>query len=130
MIVLDTSVLIAALTGSRQALPKLRTTLTRGDRIRLPSLVLFEWWRGPRNPAELAIQEVLFPSEQAITFGQKEALLAADLYRTISKPRARAVDIAIAACAMANHGQLWTQNVRDFDDIPGLDLYDSERRIA
>ena len=126
MIVADTSVLIGALTGSRQALPKLRMTLKRGHRIRLPSLVLFEWWRRPRTPGELATQEALFPSEQAIVLGQKEAVLAANLYRTVSRPRARAVDIAIAARTMANHAQLWTQNVRDFEDIPGLELYDSD----
>ena len=127
MIVLDTSVLIGALTGSRQALPELRMTLQRGHRIRLPSLVLFEWWRGPRTPGELATQEALFPSEQAIAFGQNEALLAAELYRTVSRTRGRAVDIAIAACAMANHAQIWTQNIRDFEDIPGLELYDLDR---
>ena len=129
MIVLDTSVLIDELTGSRQALPKLRMTLTRGHRIRLPSVVLFEWWRGPRTPSELATQEALFPSEQAIVFGQKEAVLAADLYRTVSGPRTRAVDIAIAACTIANHAQLWTRNIRDFGDIPGLELYDSDRHV-
>lgn len=127
MIVLDTSVLISALTGKRQALPALRMTLNRGHRIRVPSLVLFEWWRGPRTAGELATQEALFPSEQAVAFGHKEAVLAADLYRTISRPRARAVDIAIAACTMANHARLWTQNIRDFEDIPGLELYDSDR---
>ena len=129
MIVLDTSVLIGALTGSRQALPRLRMTLKRGHRIQVPSLVLFEWWRGPRTPGELATQEALLPSEQAIAFGQKEAVLAVDLYRTVSRPRARAVDIAIAACTMANHAQLWTENIRDFEDIPGLELYDLDRSI-
>ncbi|MXY70349.1 MAG: type II toxin-antitoxin system VapC family toxin [Acidobacteriia bacterium] len=127
MIVLDTSVLISALTGSRQALPELRMTLNRGHRILIPSLVLFEWWRGPRTPGELATQEALFPSEQALAFGQREAVLAADLYRTVSRPRARAADIAIAACAIANHAALWTQNSRDFEDIPGLELYDLDR---
>lgn len=126
MIVLDTSVLIEALTGSRQALPKLRLTFNRGHRIRLPSLVLFEWWRGPRTPRELAIQEALFPAEQAIPFGRKEAALAADVYRCVARPRRRAPDIAIAASAMANRSRLWTLNVRDFSDIPGLKLYNTE----
>ena len=69
MIVLDTSVSIDALTGTRHALPKLEMALDRGHRLRLPSLVLFEWWRGPRTSGELAIQGALFPSEQAIAFG-------------------------------------------------------------
>lgn len=127
MIVLDTSVLISVLTGTRRALPELRMTLNGGHRIRVPGLVLFEWWKGPRTPGELATQEALFPSEQAIAFGQKEAGLAADSCRTISRPRARAVDIAVAACTMANHAQLWTQHIRDFEDTPALELYDSDR---
>ena len=53
MMVLDTSVLIEALMGPRQALPKVRLRFNRVHRIRLPSLVLFEWWRGPRTPREL-----------------------------------------------------------------------------
>ena len=130
MIILDTSVLIDALTGTRHALPKLEMALDRGHRLRLPSLVLYEWWRGPRTSGELAIQETLFPSEQAIAFGQKEAALAADLYRTVSRPRARAADIAIAACTLVNHAQLWTRNLRDFGDIPGLELYDADRLMG
>lgn len=42
-----------------------------------PSLVLFERRRGPRYPAELVLQEALFPSDEAIPFGLSEAIQSA-----------------------------------------------------
>ena len=123
MILLDTSVLVHALTGSQRLGPTLRSALERGNRMGIPSLVLFEWRRGPRLGSELALQEALFPSEEAIRFGPAEAVLAAELYRSVGRPKSREVDLAIAACAITLDGKLWTQNLSDFDDIPGLGIH-------
>jgi len=89
----------------------------------IPSLVLFEWRRGPRNLAELALQEALFPSDEAVSFGASEAIEAADLYRSVGRSRSREVDLAIAACAITLGAELWTQNQADFIDIPGLKIH-------
>ena len=86
----------------------------------IPSLVLFEWRRGPRLAPELALQEALFPSEEAIGFGPAETILAAELYLSVRRPRSREIDLAIAACAITLGAELWTQNLGDFVDIPGL----------
>ena len=51
-----------------------------------------------------------------------EAEIAAKLYRQISRPRGREMDLAIAACAIAFEIPLWTLNRKDFADIPGLKL--------
>jgi len=75
------------------------------------------------NAADRA-QELLFPRRNAFGFGAEEAALAADLYRRLPRPRNRAVDLAIAACAISNGAALWTTNPRDFADIPGLTLAD------
>lgn len=88
----------------------------------LPSLVLYEWRRGPRLPAELIAQEVLFPNAAVTVFGPREATLSADIYKSVGRPRGREIDIAIAAAAMARDAQLWTLNPDDFADIPGLRL--------
>ncbi len=53
-------------------------------------------------------------------FGPDDAATAADLYRTIRRPRGREVDLAIAACAITRDACLWTLNRDDFKDIPGL----------
>ena len=89
----------------------------------IPSLVLFEWRRGPRKPPELALQEALFPSDEVIPFGPAAAIQAAELYRSVGRSRPREVDLAIAACAITLGAELWTQNLSDFIDIPGLRTY-------
>jgi predicted nucleic acid-binding protein len=123
MIVLDTSVLVDALTGHKRSALTLRTVIEHGTRILLPTLVLYEWLRGPRLEEELGAQEALFPTESAVAFGAAEAILAAELYRSVSHPRGREIDLAIAACAIAREAEIWTLNNADFDDIPGLTLF-------
>jgi predicted nucleic acid-binding protein len=122
MIHLDTSSLIAALTGPRPAAPLLRAWIHDGQRLGVSTLVLYEWWRGPRTREELADQETFFPAAAAVAFSRREAEVAADVYRRLQRPRQREIDIAIAACAIANDATLWTLNPRDFRDIPGLAL--------
>ena len=122
MIHLDTSVVIDALTGPRRSQPRLRQLIQEGERLLLNSLVVFEWRRGARTSDEIEDQEALFPASDSIPFGSPEALAAADLYRRINRPRGREIDIAIAACAIVHHAQLWTLNPDDFKDIPNLKL--------
>jgi predicted nucleic acid-binding protein len=122
MIHLDTSALIDAFSGEKQLAPRLRQLLDRGERMFLSALVLFEWRRGPRIPEQMDAQEALFPSSEAIPFGSAEALVAADIYKNIKRPRGREIDIAIAACAIVQEAQLWTANPADFKDIPNLKL--------
>jgi predicted nucleic acid-binding protein len=123
VIVLDTSVLIDGLTGLRRSGPAIRASLAEGEQIRVPALVLYEWLRGPRLREELAAQEGLFPRRSAIPFGPEEAAVCADLYRAVGRPRGREIDLAIAACAILREAQLWTLNLADFRDVPGLRLY-------
>ena len=123
MIVLDTSVLVDALTGPRRSAPRLRSVIEGGERIVLGTLVLYEWLRGPRAPDEIAAQDALFPRESAIAFGPEEAEVAARLYRTLPGARQREFDLCVAACALTHDATLWTLNVEDFRDIPGLALF-------
>ncbi len=122
MIVVDTSVLVDALSGPRRSGPALRRAIEDGERLLLPALVLYEWLRGPRLAAELAAQEALMPAEEALPFGPQEADLAAALYRTVPEPRGREVDIAIAAHGLARRARVWTLNRTDFEDLPGVEL--------
>jgi predicted nucleic acid-binding protein len=119
---IDSSALIDALTGPRRSLPRLRALVEDGHRIAVSSLVLFEWRRGPRVSVELSSQEALLPLEAVVPFDGAAAVLAADLYRRLSRPRGREIDIAIAACAVVHGAGLWTLNTADFTDIPGLKL--------
>jgi predicted nucleic acid-binding protein len=123
VIVVDTSLLIGALTGARRSALALRKTIEQGERLLIPSLVLYEWLRGPRRREELAAQEALFPKEAALPFGPREAEMASELYKAVRRPRGREIDLAIAAHAMARDAELWTLNTADFRDIPGLRLW-------
>ncbi|HYL34530.1 MAG TPA: type II toxin-antitoxin system VapC family toxin [Bryobacteraceae bacterium] len=123
MIVVDTSVLVDSLTGPRRSAAAMRAAIEQGERLVLPSLVLYEWLRGPRLAEELAAQEALWPSVSALPFGAEEALASARLYRTVRRPRGRELDLAIAACAVVKDAALWTLNTADFSDIPGLQIW-------
>ena len=120
---LDTSVLVDALTGQRRSLPPLLRTVEHGHILAISALVLYEWQRGPRTPDEIEDQEALLPSAAARPFGPAEAARAADLYRALRNARGRDMDIAITACALEHGASLWTLNRRDFEDFPGLRLY-------
>jgi predicted nucleic acid-binding protein len=123
MILLDTTVLVDALTGPKRSAGALRTAIAQGERIVLATLVLYEWLRGPRREEELRAQEALFPRAAAVPFGAAEARRAAELYRTVRGARGREIDLAIAACALCHEARLWTLSVDDFRDVPGLHLY-------
>jgi len=120
VILLDTSVLVDAFTGARRSAPALRRAIERGERVAVATLVLYEWWRGPRRSEELAAQDALWPAESAVAFGAAEAAKAAELYRAAKRARGREIDLAIAACAICSGAQLWTLNVDDFRGVSGL----------
>jgi predicted nucleic acid-binding protein len=120
LIFLDTSALIDSLSGPKRSAAALRAAIERGERILLPSLVLYEWLRGPRLPEEVEAQETLFPSARAVPFGPEAAAGAARLYARLRRSRGREIDLAIAACALLWDAELWTLNIQDFRDIPEL----------
>ena len=118
----DTSALIDALAGPRRSIDSLIRLTTEGHRLAISAIVRYEWLRGPRTRQDLDAQEALFPSEGTVPFGPDEAALAAKLYKEVSRPRGREIDLAIAATALAHGAGLLTLNTEDFDDIPNLRL--------
>ncbi|MEZ5332098.1 MAG: type II toxin-antitoxin system VapC family toxin [Thermoanaerobaculia bacterium] len=120
MILLDTSVLVDAFTGEQRSAPAIRGAIEDGERIAVGAVVLYEWLRGPRTAREREAVEALFPAEQALPFGSAEAMLAARLYAGVARPRGRSMDIALAAHAIEQDAVIWTLNVKDFQDLPGV----------
>lgn len=106
----------------REGRPRFRALLDEGERLVVPALVLYEWWRGPRLPEELAGQEALLPEETALAFGAREAAVAGALYRRAARPRGRELDLAIAAHAVVQRAPSWTLNGDDFADLPDVML--------
>jgi predicted nucleic acid-binding protein len=118
----DTSALIDALTGPRRSLDTLIHLTQEGHRLAISTIVLYEWLRGPRTPADLDAQAALFPVESAVEFGPAEAARAAQLYQQVKKPRGREIDLAIAAIALEQGAAILTLNPEDFRDVPALQV--------
>lgn len=57
-----------------------------------------------------------------LEFGMRDAEIAAELCRTVPRPR-RELELAIAASALLRDAELWTLNLSDFTDIETLRLY-------
>jgi predicted nucleic acid-binding protein len=94
----------------------------RGEVMLLSAITLSEWLRGPRSHADLVTQEQLFPRKSTVPFDAEQAAIAARLYQALPRARGREVDLMIAATALRHDAELWTLNVADFKDIPGLRL--------
>ena len=122
MIMIDSSALVDSLCGARSSEDRLIDLMAAGESFLLSTITLYEWFRGPRSEDELFWRELLFPDHEAVAFGPIEAAVAAEIYRIVKSPRRREVDIAIAATAISRDIALWTLNLRDFEDIPGLRL--------
>jgi predicted nucleic acid-binding protein len=120
---LDTSVLIDALAPPWRSLDAFERAVTERHELNISAPVLFEWLRGPRSPEDLADQRAWFDESTIAVFDAATAATAADIYRRLERPRHREVDVAIAACAIEHGAALWTLNIDDFADIPGLRLY-------
>jgi predicted nucleic acid-binding protein len=120
---LDTSLLVDALTGRRRSRPSLEALIASGEPVAITTLVLYEWLRGPRHEVEIRAQEALLPAARAVPFGSPEAVLAATLYRSVARARARELELSIDACALSHGARLWTLNPKDFADVPELTLF-------
>lgn len=123
LIHLDSSLLVDAFTGPRRSLAALRAATSEGEVITFSTIVLYEWLRGPRTDGERQAVETFFALDRLPGFARREAERAASLYRRVKGARRRQADLAIAACAIEHGATFWTLNRPDFDDVPGLTLY-------
>jgi predicted nucleic acid-binding protein len=130
LIHIDTAVLVDAFTGPRRSLAALESATIKGEVVTFCSIVLYEWLRGPRTEEEVETVRAFFETDRLATFGERDAKTAAALYRQVKRARQRQADLAIAACAIEDGAALWTLNPGDFDDIPGLRLYQPPGDVA
>ena len=131
MIVLDTSVLIDALTAARPLEDALDRVLDSGERVLLPTPVLYEWHRGPRKSRELELQQFLFPDERTIVFGPRRSPRGPPTCTESSHARGGGKRTSPSPPAPSpRRGRLWTVNEQDFADIPGLPLFHLAWQLA
>ncbi|MCU0248021.1 MAG: type II toxin-antitoxin system VapC family toxin [Bryobacter sp.] len=120
MILLDTSALVGSLAGGQSHMAELQQLVLSQEELAVSSIVLYEFWRGPRQEEEIERQQLIFPEDTALPFTEAEASIAAKLFREVRRARVRQMDLAIAATAIVHGAGLWTLNPRDFVDVPGL----------
>jgi predicted nucleic acid-binding protein len=119
---LDTDFLIHALFAPGDERRVLREIADSDSAIEISAIAWYEFCRGPRSPEQLAVARNFLEDDGVIAFDDDLAMHAADLFRRLGSPRRRAVDLAIAAAAMARGARLLTGNTRDYSGIDGLQL--------
>jgi predicted nucleic acid-binding protein len=119
----DTSVLIDAFVEPGRSYDFVEAAVDAHHELAISAPVLYEWLRGPRTGAQRAAMSEWFAESSVVAFDGAAAEYAAGIYRALSRSRPREIDIVIAACAIEHRASLWTLNVDDFSDIPGLRLY-------
>lgn len=126
---IDTDWVIDYLVGIERARDLFETLLPNGIAISIIThSEIYEGIYSSRNPqpAEKAFQDLL----RRITvlginreISKENAKLRGDLRRLKRPITQRALDLLIAATAIANRLILVTRNLHDYEDIPSLELY-------
>ena len=116
MIFLDTNYLIRGLIkGTEESSHLLRWTET-GTGLITNSLVWCEFITGPIGQVEIELGWSLV-GKTIHPFDQQDAVLAAELFNELGRPRSRRVDIMIAASAINRQASLASANTSDFKQL-------------
>lgn len=129
---LDANIIIRSLNGDSDTVPLLVTlTQQSGDPLCVSSVTQMEVWEGVHRAADPAamerVYERFFADLTILPFdsdvAKRAAQLRYDLRQQSIRTRERAIDLQIAATALFHGLELVTYNTQDFDDVPGLTLY-------
>lgn len=118
MICLDTNYLILGLVAGSAESQQLTTWVASGERLVAPTLVWFEFLRGPVTDAQVRTMRAFV--RELVPFDEAQAIAAADLFNAAARKRSTRVDAMIAATAIVADAALATNNTVDF--LPFQDL--------
>jgi predicted nucleic acid-binding protein len=125
---LDTDFLVFALAAAGKERRRLLELAGSDADLQISAVAWYEFSRGPRTPEQLAVARSLFFADGIVPFSEELAALAAEVFRGLGSPRARAADIAIGVTAAAFDAVLLTRNARDFAGIPRLEVESTAAR--
>ena len=125
----DTDVLIDVLSGDAETLALMDRLLESG--LSVSTITYMEIYQGilagtSQDDAETRLSALLdgMPIIPILTgVARRCAQVRLDLHKRGKRIRPRALDLLTAACAIEFGLMLVTHNISDFDDIPGLSLY-------
>ena len=119
---LDTDFLIAALARSGPERERLLQLAASDAEIQMSAVAWYEFTRGPRTPDQIAVARSFFFEDGIVPLSEDMATVAAEVFRLLGSPRARAADVVIGVTAASMKALLLTRNARDFAGIPHLDV--------
>ena len=112
MICLDTNYLILGLVeGSRES-QELTAWIRSGEQLVTPMLAWFEFLCGSVTAAQSQTMRAFV--HELLPFGEKQAVVAAELFNAAGRKRSTRVDAMIAATAIVAGAVLATNNQNDF----------------
>jgi len=117
---LDTDFLVYALSQRGPEWTRVQALADSDAVIEMSAIAWYEFTRGPRSAEQLAVARTFLGDEGVIPFDETLAERAAEVFRRLGSPRARAADIAIGVTAARVAATLLTRNARDFDGIEEL----------
>jgi predicted nucleic acid-binding protein len=110
---LDTNYIIGLLVkGSPQA-SEVDVWLAAGQNLAASAIAWTEFLNGPVAPLEISRADAVLQS-RIVPFGQREAVLASDLFNKIGRKRGSRFDCMIAATAILAQAEIATVNQSDF----------------
>ncbi len=121
MIHLDTNYLIALVTPQSVVRPQLFQWMSSGEVLAASTIAWSEFLNGPVSANEKQ-QVAAMIEDRLIPFGEKEAVVAAELFNKTGRKRQKQIDCFIAATAMCGRVPLATQNTKDFQSFVPLGL--------
>ena len=113
MILLDTNYLIGLLVKASQQASDVDGWLVEGQTLATSAIAWTEFLNGPVRPLEVSRAETVLES-RIVSFGQQEAVLAADLFNKTGRRRGSRFDCLIAATAIVSQAEVATVNQSDF----------------
>jgi predicted nucleic acid-binding protein len=122
LILCDTNILISWFKGEEKTISELiRIGL---ENILLPSITLMEIYQGARNKSELQKIKIKLNSYHIVHINEKSSQIAIELIEKYKLSHGLLIpDAIIAAIALAYDFKIFTYNTKDFQFIPGINLY-------
>jgi len=122
-VVIDTSIFIDYFRKENKKKTKLYFLTREGYELTTSSICYFEYMSGSKNRE---FDKLLFDNIEVIPFDKNQAFIASTVFKDLKNKNSLIEfrDILIASCAMAYNVPLVTLNIRHFERIDGLVLFE------
>ena len=122
MVLCDTNIFISAFNGRQDTIEQLDKVGL--DKIVLSAVTVMELFQGMSNKEELARMKKKIKYYDVIQIDEGISAKAIELIETYKLSHGLSIpDAIIGATAVVHQIQLYTYNIRDFDFLPGIILY-------